>query len=80
MVKLPPFIDNGKWSVRENPDGAVFKHRTDLKTVYCLNKPMQVYDYPPFSKAQWAIAINGDYPKEGMVPDGWKDNVFECWK
>lgn len=80
MYKLPPFIDNGKWSVRENPDGAIFRHLTDLKTVYCLNKPTQVYDYPPFSPAQWNIAINGDYPKEGMVPDGWKNNVFECWK
>lgn len=80
MVKLPPFIDNGKWSIRENPDGAIFKHRTDLKTVYCLNKPTQVYDYPPFSHAQWNIAINGDYPKEGMVPEGWRDSVFEFWK
>lgn len=80
LHKLPPFIDNGKWSVRENPDGSQWIHRTDKKEVKCLKKPTEVYSFPPFNQAQWNIAINGDYPKEGMVPEGWKDNVFEFWK
>lgn len=80
MYKLPPFIDVGKWSVRENPCGGSFKHRTDTKVVYCLKKPKERFTYPPFSEKQWEIAINGDYPEEGMVPDGWKDNVFTVWE
>lgn len=79
IFRSPIFLDNGKWSVRENPDGGQFKHRTDTKVVQILKRPKEKFSFPPFSDEQWELAINGNYPKEGLVPDGWKDNVFKCW-
>lgn len=79
QYSIPPFLDKGKFSVRSNPDGSEWTHRTDTKVVWCNKAPKEVYSYPPLSNEQWQKAIAGEWPKEGEVPEGWKDNVFNCW-
>jgi hypothetical protein len=78
--KVPPFIDRGKWSIRTNPDGSMWKHRTDTKQLICLKTPKEKYSFPPLSDEQWEKAISGNWPENGEVPFGWKDHVFKYWE
>lgn len=73
------FTDIGKYSIRSNPDGSVWKHRTDNKNIQCLKKPSEKYVFPPFSDEQWERALKGNWPTEGEVPKEWEKHVFEFW-
>ena len=76
---IPPFIDKGKYGLRSNPDGSVWKHRTDDKRVWLLQGPVkEKYEYPPFSDEQWEEIFNTQQCNE-IVPDGWQNNIFKCW-
>jgi hypothetical protein len=73
------FGDNGAWSIRTNPDGSLWRNRTDIKTAYLVQGPVkEKYVYPPFSDEQWETILK-EQKCEAIVPDGWKDNVFKCW-
>lgn len=73
------FRDLGKWSIREAGDG-LYNHRTDTKIMFIEKTPTYKTDvFPPFDPEDWALALSGNWPKEGKVPNLWKDNVFKCW-
>lgn len=72
------FADCGKWSVREAGDG-LFKHRTDLKTLYVLRRPTTRTEvYPPLNDAEWQAVLAGTWV-DGTIPDAWKPHSFRCW-
>ncbi len=71
--------DNGKTSIREIGDG-IYSHRCDNKNLKILKIPTyKTQTYPPFDEADWELALSGKWPKEGRVPNQWKDLVFRVW-
>lgn len=73
------FKDCGKWSIREAGDG-LYKHRTDTKILFIEKTPTYKTDvFPPFDTEDWELALSGNWPKDGKVPNLWKNNVFKCW-
>lgn len=73
------FRDCGKWSVRQAGDG-LYKYRCDTKNLYVLGKPTYRTEvFPPFNDSEWELAINGNWPKDGMVPKQWEKNSFIYW-
>lgn len=76
---VPLFKDNGKWSVRQIGDGE-YKHRCDTKVLFIEKTPTYRTEvFPPFDGPDWELALSGNWPKEGKVPNLWKDNVFKHW-
>lgn len=75
----PIFGDRGKWSIRQEKDGTVWKHRTDTKTVSIISGDIKMkHTYYPFSENQWNQILSTKECKD-MVPDGWKNHVFQYW-
>ncbi len=73
------FRDCGKWSVRQAGDG-LYRHRCDTKMLFVMNKPSYITEvYPPFNATEWEEAISGNWPKEGKIPEKWKNNSFIVW-
>ena len=79
QMQVPLFKDCGKTSVRENPDGSRWSHFPDAKTLFCLKAPKVKFNFPKLSDEEWEIAMKGEWPEEGKVPDAWKKDVFEVW-
>lgn len=78
-IKPTIFKDCGKWSIREAGDG-LYKHRTDTKIMFIEKTPTYKTDvFPPFDSEDWELALSGNWPKEGKVPNLWIKNVFKCW-
>jgi hypothetical protein len=76
---IPFFLDKGKYSLRGNPDGSIWKHRTDDKRVWLIQGPVkEKYEYPPFSEKQWQEIILTQ-KCEQIIPEDWKNNIFKCW-
>lgn len=73
------FIDNGCFSMRENPDGSLWRHRTDLKTLDIIKKPTEIYNYPDLTPEEWQTAIDGKWVN-GAIPERWKAHSFQYWK
>ena len=78
-IKPAPFKDCGKWSVREAGDG-LYKHRCDTKILFVEKIPTYKTEvFPPFNDEEWELALSGNWPKEGKVPELWINNVFKFW-
>lgn len=75
MVKLPPFIDNGKWSVRENQSGSRFRHSTDEKRLWIEVAPKEKETWPDVSDEDWDLILSGKF-QNGSIPSSWKKNSF----
>lgn len=69
MVKLPPFIDNGKWSVRENADGSQWRHKPSTKELWLIKGPvMSRFTYPKFTDLEWDKVIETQ-EWNGVIPE-----------
>ena len=73
------FRDCGWDSVRENPDGSLWKHHPDTKVLFCLQAPKQKFVYPNLTDEEWKEAIAGDWPTSGKIPEKEKDSSFQHW-
>lgn len=74
-----PFVDNGKFSVREIGDGK-YKHRCDSKELWILKKPTyRTKEYPPFSNEEWQIALGQQGWPDGKIPEKWIPHSFKYW-
>ena len=73
------FRDCGWDSVRENPDGSLWKHHPDTKVLFCLEAPKQKFVYPNLTEEEWTEAISGDWPTSGKIPEKEKDSSFQYW-
>lgn len=76
---IPPFTDCGWSSVRENPDKSVWSHCPDTKVLKCLKQPTEKFSFPPFNNLEWNIALAGQWPTLGAIPESWKEHSFEFW-
>lgn len=76
---FPIFTDAGKWSYRSNPDGSRWKHRTDTKELWMLEKPTNKFTFPRFSDAEWdEVLVNGW--QDGKIPEKEIKDSFTYWK
>ena len=73
------FVNNGKWSVRENPDGSKWRHRTDTKELWMLSPPTRQYEYPKFTKAEWMQVLENKSWPDGQIPEEEKKHSFKCF-
>lgn len=77
------FGDNGKWSRRTFPCGAETLHSTDEKRLFIIKPFRQRYDNFPnlkLNEEEWKMALNGTWPKEGLIPEADKPHSFIHWR
>jgi hypothetical protein len=76
----PLFIDNGKYTIRDQPDGSRVRMRTDTKSVRWLTTPKQPYVFPDMTPDEWATAIAGQWVP-GTIPEAYLKggHSFNCW-
>jgi len=75
------FADRGKWSVRVNPDGSRWRHRTDTKALYLVQGPIKDrYVYPKFSEKEWEEVLSSQNWPEGKIPEEEILSSFNHWK
>lgn len=83
----PPVVtDNGKYSIRENPDGSIWRHTTDEKA-HWIDKdfsPKEKFDYPEMNDSEWEMALNMEFPiwgvdEKGYIPESQKPHSFKFW-
>lgn len=61
--------DNGKWAVRENPDGSIWRHRTDTKQLELLVGPVKErHVYPNLTDEEWSGVLSSNSWKAGTIP------------
>ena len=72
-----PFVaDNGRTSIRENPDGSVFKHNPDSKQLWAIKAPKEKQLWPEnLLDSEWDSIINGTW-EQGAIPENWKKDSF----
>ena len=63
-----PFRDRGKWSVRSNPDGSVWRQRSDTKQLWMLKPPTEEFSWPAFSNEEWERVIRTQSWPDGKIP------------
>lgn len=72
--------DNGCFSVRFNPDGSMWKHRTDTKELWMIKQPKEKYIYPNFTDDEWqSVLATGKWP-DGQIPEKEKAHSFRVWQ
>lgn len=74
------FVDNGKVSIRQNPDGSVWSHYTDEKKLFLLKGPVkEKYVYPKLSDKEWKEVLKTQKWEDGKIPEKEKDHSFIVW-
>lgn len=74
------FGDNGCWSMRTNPDGSIWRHRTDTKQAYLVQGPVkEKYVYPKFTDNEWADVLATQKWPDGQIPENEKKDSFKVW-
>lgn len=75
------FGDNGKRSVRHYPCGGITLHYADEKTLFIIKPLKQKYDFHNLmlTESEWEEVFSGKWPKEGKIPEYWKDKSFKAW-
>ena len=75
------FGNNGKWSVRQNEDGSIWRHATDTKEQYLLKTPVKErVNYPRFNSEEWDYVLKNQSWPDGQIPEGEKQHSFLYWK
>ena len=78
-INPTPFQDCGKWSIREAGDG-IYKHRTDTKLLFIEKQPTyRTQVFPPFDDKDWELALSGEWPNNGKIPNLWQKHSFIVW-
>lgn len=78
IYERPLFIDNGVWTIRDNPDGSRLHMRTDTKSLWWERAPVQPYAFPELTDAEWMDSINGRWVS-GTIPQSYLKGAFNCW-
>ena len=79
-IKPIVFIDNGRISIRENPDGSKWKHHPDTKQLWLISGPVkEQYIYPRFSSLEWKEVLESQKWQDGAIPEEEKPHSFHVW-
>lgn len=63
------FADNGAYSIRENPDGSVWEHRTDTKQLRLVRGPVkEKFVYPKFTDGEWELVLKTQKWPKWKIP------------
>ncbi len=73
------FADNGKWSIRQHPDGSITKHATDEKTLFIIKQPTKKIESMGIDDESWELILSGKW-QDGSIPNSWKKDSFYCFK
>lgn len=74
----PLVIDQGIWTIRNNPDGSRVRMRTDTRAVYWEVVPTAPYVFPEMTPEEWALAISGRWVP-GTTPVAYQGIATNCW-
>lgn len=74
---IEPLVqDNGKWSIRENADGSIWKHRTDTKELWLEKGPVkQKAEFPFLLDEEWNEVLETQ-KWEGKIPKAELNHSF----
>tara|TARA_Y100000593_G_scaffold62397_1_gene115599 strand:- start:666 stop:1484 length:819 start_codon:yes stop_codon:yes gene_type:complete len=64
----PIFGDTGKWSMRSNPDGSVWRQKSDTKQVWMIKPPTEKWGFPAFTDTEWEEIIKTQSWPDGKLP------------
>lgn len=64
----PLFADTGKWSMRSNPDGSVWRQKSDTKQIWMIKPPTQKWGFPAFADTEWEEIIKTQSWPDGQLP------------
>ncbi len=79
LAANPPLVrDCGFYTIRELPDGAIVRMRTDKKSVTWIKNPKEKYMFPDMTDEEWTLSINGQWTN-GTIPEKYKSGSFNCW-
>jgi hypothetical protein len=73
------FMDNGKYTIRNNFDGSIWKIRTDTKEVWMIKPPTEKYRVPNFTDAEWDEVIKNQHWPPGKIPEKDRPYSFRCY-
>lgn len=77
-LSMPMARDIGFYTIRELPDGAIVRMRTDTKSVRWIKLPTQSYMFPEMTEQEWADSIAGKWVP-GNIPSKYLAGSFNCW-
>jgi len=73
-------IDNGRDAIRENPDGSIWKHFPDSKSVYLVGgEPKERHTYPKFNDKEWEYVLKYKTWPAGQIPENEVKESFHVW-
>lgn len=81
IARVPLFFrDNGKLSIRTNPDGSEWEIRPDTKQVRLISGPVkEKYVFPEFSGSEWDFILKEQNWPEWNIPENLKKHSFRVW-
>ena len=81
IAHLPLFFqDNGKLSIRTNPDGSKWEIRPDTKQVRHIEGYIhEKYVFPEFSDLEWEAVLKQQYWPEWKIPENLEKHSFHVW-
>jgi hypothetical protein len=66
----PMFIDNGREAIRQNPDGSIWRHEPDTKSLVLIRGPVkEAYVYPKLTIDEWREVIETQSWPNGKIPE-----------
>ena len=76
----PWVSDNGVFAVRDEAQGGIFLHRTDLKKCWVIVPPIGPKNplYPKMTDAEFELAKKGEWV-DGAIPEQEIADSFDCW-
>lgn len=73
--------DNGCYSVRQNPDGSIWKHRTDTKELALISgEPKNRFCYPKFNDLEWDYVLQNKTWPNWAIPQNEISHSFVYFK
>ena len=80
IAHIKPTIvgDNGKLSIR-SVNGGILYHFTDEKTLFVLQIPKEKDEWYRLLDSEWEEIFSGKWPKEGKIPENYKNSSFKVW-
>lgn len=76
----PWFGDCGKYSMRQAPDGALWRFRCDTKELWMLKPAKERYVFPPLNDSEWNFVLTNRFWPAGKIPESQQSCSFACFQ